>query len=265
MRIPRAQLFEFEDHTWCPRRIRDFATDYLCFLEARLKVHRLIVPVLAEALRRSGSDRIIDLCSGGSGPILPILLALSDEGLTVRATLTDRYPNLETFRRVRDAGAGAVDYVAEPIDARSVPPTLTGFRTFYNAFHHFRPREARQILEDAVAASQPVGVFEIPRRSAPMLASMLLVPLMVLLVTPFIRPMRWARLFWTYPVPLVPLVCFWDGLVSQLRAYTVEELIGIARGVDAPEYAWEAGVSRGPSLPGGVTYLVGYPTGRRVD
>ncbi len=262
MRIPRAHLFEFEDHAWLPRQIRDLATDYLSFLQARLRMHRLIVPVLAEALRKSGSDRIIDLCSGGSGPILPVLLALADEGLAIQAILTDRYPNLETFRRVRNAGAGAIDYVAEPIDARSVPPTLTGFRTFYNAFHHFKPHEARQILEDAVAANQPVGVFEIPDRSVRMIASMPLVPVMVLLVTPFIRPLRWGRLLWTYPVPLVPLICFWDGLVSQLRAYTVEELLGLARGVDAPGYVWEAGVSRVRSVPGRITYLVGYPTHR---
>ena len=29
-----------------------------------------------------------------------------------------------------------------------------------------------------------------------------------------------GRMLWTYPVPLVPLTCWWDGIVSQLRAYT---------------------------------------------
>jgi len=265
MRIPRVHLFELEDQEWLPRRIRDLATDYLCFLEAKLKMHRLVVPVLAEALRESGSERIIDLCSGGSGPILPVLLDLADEGLTIRATLTDLFPNLDTFYRVREASAGAVDFVSEPIDARSVPPTLVGFRTFYNSYHHFKPHEARGILEDAVAANQPVGVFELTERSYRMIASMSLVPLMVLLATPFIRPMRWERLLWTYLVPLVPLVSFWDGLVSQLRSYTVEELRGIAHRVDAPDYVWEVGESRAPRMPGKVTYLVGYPVQQELD
>ena len=182
----------------------------------------------------------------------------------MRATLTDRYPNLGTFGRVREASAGAIDYNREPIDARSVPATLTGFRTFHNAFHHFEPDEARRILEDAVAANQPVGVFEMPERSYRRIASMVLVPLMVLLVTPLIRPLRWERLLWTYPVPLVPLVCFWDGLVSQLRAYTVAELRAFADAVDAPYYVWQVGESRVRSVPGKVTYLVGYSTQARA-
>ncbi len=188
MRIPRVHLFEFEDQGWLPRKIRDLATDYLCFVEAKFKMHRLVVPVLAEALRESGSERIIDLCSGGSGPILPLLLDLADEGLTMRATLTDRYPNLDTFGRVREASAGAIDYIREPIDARSIPPTLAGFRTFHNAFHHFEPDEAQRILEDAAAANQPVGVFEMPERSYRRIVSMALVPLVVLLVTPIAPP-----------------------------------------------------------------------------
>jgi hypothetical protein len=264
LRIPRLHLLELEEQEWLPRRIRNLATDYLCFLEAKLKMHRLVVPVLAQALRKSGTGVIIDLCAGGSGPILPLLLELSDDGLTIRATLTDRYPNLDAFERVREASAGAIDYVREPIDARSIPPTLVGFRTFYNAFHHFKPHEARGILEDAVAANQPVGVFELTGRSYRMIASMSLVPLMVLLATPFIRPLRWERLLWTYLVPFVPLVCFWDGFVSQLRSYTVEELRGFADGVESPDYVWEVGESRMQPLPGKVTYLVGYPTPARA-
>ena len=42
----------------------------------------------------------------------------------------------------------------------------------------------------------------------------------VLLVTPLIRPFTLSRILWTYLLPLVPLTCWWDGIVSQLRAYT---------------------------------------------
>jgi hypothetical protein len=47
----------------------------------------------------------------------------------------------------------------------SVPGTLTGLRSVFNAFHHFNPREARAVLESAVQAWQPIGIFEIPERS----------------------------------------------------------------------------------------------------
>ena len=61
------------------------------------------------------------------------------------------------------------------------------------------------------------------RRPGMIVSMLLLTPLAVGLATPFIRPFRWSRLFWTYVIPLVPLTCWWDGVVSQLRAYTPAE------------------------------------------
>jgi len=89
--------------------------------------------------------------------------------------------------------------------------------------------------------------------------AMFLTPIFVWVATPMIRPFRWRRLLLTYLVPLVPLVCFWDGLVSHLRAYTQDELRRLAREAAPNAYSWDVG-SR--ALPGGVgrlTYLVGWP------
>src|SRR2546425_11759383 len=84
--------------------------------------------------------------------------------------------------------------------------------------------QARAILADAVHNRQGIGVFEATQRRALALLLMLLAPLMMLVVTPFIRPFRWSRLLWTYLIPLVPLVTLFDGLVSCLRTYSVQEL-----------------------------------------
>jgi hypothetical protein len=143
-----------------------------------------------------------------------------------------------------------------------VPSELTGFRTLFNAFHHFRPADAVAVLRDAAEAGQPIGVFEIPDRSPRTLIPMLvLTPLMVALTTPFIRPFRWARLLWTYLMPLVPLTCWWDGIVSQLRAYTAAELEALAREVRVDGYTWRAGHVPIGSTPGRLTYLIGQPRG----
>src|SRR5262249_61475514 len=113
-----------------------------------------------------------------------------------------------------------------------VPAGLTGFRTLFNAFPPFCPADARAVLRDAARAGQPIGVFEVSDRTLSTLVPLfLLTPLLVALTTPFIRPFSWGRLFWTYVVPLVPLTCWWDGVVSQLRAYTpaeTERLGGVA-------------------------------------
>jgi len=260
--IPRLQLFELEDQEWFPATPRDLATDYLSFVETKFALHRPVVPLLRELLRTTSSDAVVDLCSGGSGPIERVRQALADEGLEVRFTLTDRYPNLHAFERVAAASNGGITFVADSVDATAVPHTLRGVRTLFNAFHHFAPDDAVAVLRDAARAGQPIGVFEmIQERSAQSLVPMVvLTPLLVLFATPFIRPFQWRRLLWTYLLPAVPLTCWWDGVVSQLRAYTVPELERLASLVGVDGYVWRAGRARIGSTPGQLTYLLGWPS-----
>lgn len=259
MPIPRLQLFELEDLPWFPRVLRDLATDYLHFVERSLHLERPVVPILADAVLASGAHGLVDLCSGAGGPVPSLQRALAAQGLDLPVTLTDRFPNLEAFRDLEVASKGRITFVSQPVDARAVPRDLLGFRTIFNSFHHFRPTDAGAVLRNAVEARQPIGVFEIPERRAILLPLFLLSPVLALLVTPFIRPFRWRRLFWTYLLPLVPLTCFWDGIVSVLRAYTVAELEGLARSVSSDGYAWQVGRVPIGATPGHVTYLWGYP------
>ena len=257
MTIPRFHLFELEDFAWFPNIIRDLATDYLQFMESRMALHRPVVPVLAEALRTTGVTTVVDLCAGGGGPVVGLQRELADAGVSVRFILTDKYPNVPAFERLERDHPGIEGYEA-PVDATAVPGELVGFRTVFNAFHHFKPADARAVLQSAVSARQPIGVFEIPERTIPIvIATMVFVPILVLLATPFIRPFRWERLLFTYLIPLVPLTCFWDGFVSQLRAYTPPELQDLAAGLGDVGYDWKAGKVPGP--PPHLTYLVGLP------
>src|SRR5262245_42831471 len=100
MRIPRLHLFELEDQPWFPATIRDYATDCLHFIQERFGVHKPLAPLVAEALSLGGTDRLVDLCSGGSGPMPFVLADLTTRGVQAKATLTDRYPNLEAFEKV---------------------------------------------------------------------------------------------------------------------------------------------------------------------
>ena len=257
--IPRLHLFELEDLTWFPARIRDFGTDYIHFLETRFGMHKPIVSLLGDALRRTGCREVMDLCSGGSGPVVHVARDLAAEGLRVQFTLTDRFPNLPAFERIAEESNGLVTYSAEPVDALAVPKDRAAFRTICNAFHHFRPAIARQILRDAVAAGQPIAIFEIPERRLHTILPMLLTPLFVWLATPFLRPFSWLRLLFTYIVPIVPLYCLWDGVVSQLRAYRHEDLLAMTEGLDEGQYEWRAGWSPVPSMGAKVTWLIGLP------
>ena len=252
----RFHLFELEDQAWFPAVIRDLATDYLQFIQTRFRLDRAMAPLVARVLEQSGTRRIIDLCSGGSGPLLLIVADLAEQGIDVKATLTDLFPNIPAFAEIAAASRGRIDFERQPVDARDVPPRLDGLRTIFNGFHHLKPADARAILHAAASARQPIAIFEISERS-PRTLPVLLTPLAVWIATPFMRPFTWRRLFWTYLVPLVPLTCLWDGIASQLRAYTVRELRDMSAA--SPPMRWEIGQVKIAKGRGRLTYLTGTP------
>ena len=132
----------------------------------------------------------------------------------------------------------------------------------FNAFHHFAPAAARAVLACAVETRQPIGIFEIPERALTTMIPLLFTPLFIAMATPFMRPFRWRRLLWTYVFPLVPLMSWWDGLVSQWRAYTVAEMLELTRGLDG--YDWTADRVRIDGTFGHLTYLLGIPKAPRA-
>jgi hypothetical protein len=255
--MPRLHLFEIEDQPWCPQVFRDFATDYLHYVQTRFELHRAMVPLLRNALQRSGTAQVLDLCSGGGGPVLALYETLLSEPAPVLLTLTDRYPNLAAFRRLAARYPEGISYMADPVDATNVPRNLPALRTLFNGFHHFAPDAARAVLACAVEVRQPIAIFEIPERRLSTILPLLLTPLFVALATPLIRPFLWRRLLWTYLLPAIPLLCCWDGLVSQLRAYTVAELMDLTKGLDG--YEWKAEQVSLELTPGRLTCLVGMP------
>lgn len=252
----RLHLFELEDQPWFPGVIRDLATDYLQFIQTKFRLDRAMAPIVKRTMEESGTRRIVDLCSGGSGPLLLLVRDLADGGLDVSATLTDLFPNIPAFGEIAAASHGRIEFERSSIDARDVPARLTGLRTIFNGFHHLKPSDARAVLHAAATARQPIAIFEASERSIRTLP-VVLTPLFVWIATPFMRPFKWRRLFWTYLIPMVPLTCLWDGIVSQLRAYTLDELREMTSG-SAPMH-WEVGQIPIAKGRGNLTYLTGAP------
>ena len=257
---PRFRWFEFEDLPWFPAPIRVGMTDFLDLAIRLLNVYRPAVPLLAALLKRSGQTNLVDLGSGGGGglgQLLPYVRVAT--GLPVTALLTDKYPNLEAFQRLARQSDGGLRYVTTSVDATRVPSHLKGLRTLFSAFHHFEPDVARAILGDAVRQRVALGVFEGTTRHPLERVGVLLLPLAVWALTPWLRPRRALRWWFTYPLPLIPLATLWDGWVSLQRMYTPRELMALAhQATDGSAYVWWSGcVGRGPGR--GVTYLVGCP------
>lgn len=257
----RTELLEIHDHPHFPVALRNLTTDALEALWEFGNSYRPILGVLHEGLTLSAGRpaKIVDLCSGGGGPWTAIARQLKGEyDLEVEVCLTDRYPNAEAFERVRGKALAAeirIESSPLPVDATEVPHALPGFRTIFSAFHHFGPEQARAVLSSAVASGRGIGVFEVARRGVRTLLVISVLPLLILWLTPWMRPFRWSRLLWTYLVPVIPIVIGYDGVISCLRTYSQEELHELVKGLDG--YHWQIGEARTGLLP--VTYLVGRP------
>ena len=211
-------------------------------------------PLVREVIERNGLHTIVDLGSGGGGPVLTLLGARPG----VDVVLTDLYPNARAFEALEQKTGGRVRGFRASVDAGDVPAELDGVRTIFNAFHHFRPELARRILADAAHKKRPIMVLEIVERHPLTMSVIAFVPFAVLALIPFTHPGP-ARLALTYALPVIPLVTGWDGMASCLRAYSLQELRALADSVATEGYRFTVG--RTPwRLPGlRVTWLVGEP------
>lgn len=259
--MPRLHLIELEDQPWFPKPVRDGATDFLSFVGSAIEApYSAFVPRLAAAMRKTGDTRLLDLCSGGSGPLRVLIRLLQREGISARATLTDLYPNVPRLKAIAEASGGQIDFSPSPVDATNVPAELTGFRTLCNSFHHFRPEMALKIVEDAVRKRQGIAILEFVERTPAAMANIPFAMLQSLIVTPFLRPFRFSKLLFSWVLPLIPLTVLFDGTVSCLRVYSVNELKALVAQIPDARYEWD--IRRDAWGPFGSTTLIGIPQER---
>jgi hypothetical protein len=233
-------------------------TSYLAATYAVTPLPKHWADCLAKRMSRDAVTDIVDLGSGSGGPVGLVLRELEKRGFQARVTLTDLYPVTCQLNLGEDQKS-TIRYWPEPVDAARVPAALSGTRTMFASFHHFRPAAAHAILQDAFLQRRPICIFEAPSRTPAAIASALLIPILVLVLTPSVRPLTAVQVLFTYLVPILPLLVFWDGLISQFRTYSVEELRELTRDLRSPAYRWEAGLVRIPRMPVGVPCLTGWP------
>jgi hypothetical protein len=257
MPLPRLQLFELEDQRWFPDLLRRGLTDYLMAIALRTRPYAPVLPALERLVTSEPAPLIRDFCSGAGGPWLDLLPALVTAVPGVRLELTDAYPNADALMRF--PVNAPVEYRSTPLSATNEWPPNASLATFFAAFHHFPPNEARDILRAASSTRTPIAIFEVTHRSVKALVLMCVVPIAVLLLTPTIRPFRWWRVAFTYMIPVLPLAVWWDGVVSCWRTYRPDELLALADEVNDSGMQWRAGEWRTPGQPLPVTYLIGTP------
>ncbi len=261
--MKRIHLFEFTDLPWYPDVFRRLQTDYLQFVASLGSGHKYLIPLFKRAMQSIHTNEIVDLCSGGMGPWVHLAKQLEQNGLPAKITLTDKYPDPESIQKWSATSQQCIQYLAEPVDAMNVPESLKGMRTLFEGFHHFKPDQAKSILQDVVKKRTAIGIFEASLKPPFGFILLLLSPFITIasyfFMTPFIKPRTFARFLWTYLIPVVPLVTSWDGVVSLLRTYSPQELEELTVSCSSSDYTWEIGYASTGTPVFSFTYLVGYP------
>lgn len=251
--LPRFQGVEIQDLSECPSFIRDGVTDYLGFVVSMLNIYKPIAPILKKLLIESNETEVIDLCSGAGNSLIRLSPFIPE---IKKIILTDLYPNENSFKKARDKNPALIDYSMDSVDAKNYKGK--GLRTLFTSFHHFSDQNAGLILKSAYDERQPIAVFEFTDRSLWSLLMTAPTPLMMLLLTPFIWPWKWSRIFGTYIIPLIPLVAGIDVLISVFRTRKISELKEMTASMQSADYLWEYGTKRTAFMLN-LVYIIGYP------
>lgn len=236
--MKRYQLFEILDWPWIPQSLRDACTGYLELISRGVGLHTSIALELEQFMLKCGHNRLIDLCSGGAGPMVGLAQHWSSKQPTFNIVLTDFFPHTQAFQRAKDLCPHNLSFLSYPVDATAVGSELKGVRILVNAFHHFSPQMAAKIVANALESQAPLVVVELSARSPLNIASFLFIPWIAFLAIPLVRPFRWHWLIFTYLIPLIPLIMAWDGLVSHLRAYSKSDWQNLLKGLDNNKFSW---------------------------
>lgn len=256
--MKRFHALEWEDLQWFPKSWRDYGTDYLQFVATKFDIYKVIEPIIKRGIATSGNSTWVDCASGGGGGLLNLAKNLNQEIPDLKIVLTDYYPNVKAFESTKSKFPEIFQFEPNSVNALAIPEKYHGkFRTIFGAFHHFRPNDAKQILQNAIDTNSPIAVFEPIDRNFGSFFSMLFVILNVLLFTPFIRPVRWEVLPFIYLIPIIPLYIMWDGIASILRTYSEDELKEIVKSLhNTDTYHWEIGSIKNGPMP--INYLYGH-------
>lgn len=258
--MKRIHLFEFEDQDWFPSWLRECIMRLIIVMHDILDSDEKVAKLLAGTLKETHSSTIVDLCSGSGGPMPDVLQILEKEyGFTdLNLILSDLYPDLKATRNFNNQ-SNNISYLEHPLDATTFNGKVKGFRTMIGSFHHMEPEDARKILASAQEDRQPICIFEISDNNTPIWLWWIAIPInfvMVLFITPMVRPMTWQQIIFTYLIPILPLCFAWDGAVSNARTYTLRDLDELLDGLKSKDYRWQKGVIEGKTNQ---LYLLGLP------
>lgn len=167
--IPRFQLFEIEDLSWCPSWLREYSHKSLHRMWNTIGPGRKsstaaqACDILVSKLPLGPSEyTFIDCCAGAGGPT-PMLEGILNHRLSVlgraptKFVLADIYPDWKAWARITQQSK-QISFIDRPVDAtavgRYVDENTPECRLYNLCFHHFDDDTASKVLRSSIKGSE---------------------------------------------------------------------------------------------------------------
>ncbi|WP_435623596.1 hypothetical protein [Flagellimonas sp.] len=266
--MKRLELFEFEDFGWLPSDLRSGATNLIKILHRLVGTSEVLADLILGVREKVDFNQIVDLGSGSGGPMIETIDKINQRNpdTQISLLLTDLYPNQKIITDVEALNLPNIAYHPESLNALKLDTSPKGLKTMVASFHHMRPDVAKQILEKAEQSGEPILIYEIAKNNIPILIWWIMLPIslviliiMSLCMTLFVRPLTIKQIVFTYLIPFIPIIYAWDGQASIMRTYTfkdIEELLGARKN---KKYTWEISDAKKRNGKNAGYYILGYP------
>jgi hypothetical protein len=266
--MKRVQLFEFEDFQWFPGWLRTCMTNLIVVFNRMMGVSHTLAKLIADLSKKHQIDAIVDLGAGAGGAMPEVMKALAEDHQikNVKLTMTDMFPNADAVKKFSNDENDLISYSPTPVDATNLSQAPKGIKTMINCFHHMRPEQAKAILKSASESKEPLLIYELTENKMPLIiwwlflpVSLVILVVMCLFMTPFVRPLTWQQVVFTYIIPILPFLYAWDGQASMPRMYAFSDLDEMLKDAQNENYTWSKGFAMNKKGKKGGTYLIGMP------
>jgi hypothetical protein len=216
------------DARWVPRSLRLTLREALdCTLSAfrRPPYYDHVAQIVTELAKRQEHSSIVEL-GAGTAPLTRRLAARSDLPAEVKLVITDLEPDPVVYHQLEKAHPSTVYALREAVDfLQPLPFNRDALLVFSASFHHIPPALRRQVLQNL--RGQRVLVAE------PIVNDLRMKLGNLLLFIPILATPLWAarhhtpghirRVVWCWLLPFAIPCLIWDGIISCLRCWTIQE------------------------------------------
>ncbi|AGH96688.1 hypothetical protein [Pseudobdellovibrio exovorus] len=257
---------QFSHSTWVPQVLRRLMPEFLDFIVMMVNANRPFLPLLKTPKGIASEVYLLAPEVGGSSALLvPDLQTMPEIKKTILLTdnfSEDRHQHLLSlkgalkppYEQIKLSEISAINSSSSDGRVRKAVFSI-------NQSHLMTDAELVQLLQELTKKFDQVMIGEGNNKSIRQIIGMtILAPLVAVVASFFIKPFRWSRLFFTFIIPLLPLMITWDGLVALIRIRNPKRLKEIAEASTAAagkDWHWDSGKLQN-NRGGFIIYLNGW-------